>query len=531
VNGIFGTMMAGTSRLFAADGGEKSSPGPTDDFWYVPLGTDTPSAIRVTPEIAMKASAVYSCVSLIATVVASLDLRMYSYADTALKDGFVPKPNHPLEELIRYQANNRDTAVEFWEFMLFQAVLGNASTCGEAVAEIIPGARGAVDQLRPLLSQRLRRSTMRDYSVRYEYDDPLTNSRRVLLQDEVFRVPGPSIDAYANPTSVDMAADAIALGIAADTYAARVFSNKVNFGGFITHPGKMGEEGQTNFMKALMERFAGPQNFHRPILLQEGMKFEKASMDAQEAQLTEARKWQLMEVARRWHVPYTYIGLTDGMTKANVEQQALDFKNICLIPWTTRICQSIRRDLVVAKDAFFAAYDFDSLLQGDSAAIAAFATAMTGSGGGKQILTQNEVRVRVGYNRIENPEYDKLTTDSAKLNSPKASPGAQIEDQTTEARVARLVSKECAAIRKAVTRFADDEDAFRKAVSAFYSGHVSAAMTTLEIDRDTARAYCAGARDQVLAADEVVELLDAREESGAAEIIAALKEWKKDKPA
>lgn len=517
MNGIFGTLVVGTSRLMAADG-ERSSPGVTDDFWYTPAGSNTPAGIRVTPEIAMKASAVYSCVSLIATVVASLDLRMYQQTTLGLTEA----TNHPVNDLIRFQANKRDTAVEFWEFMLFQAALAD-----EAVAEILPGARGSVDQLRPLMPGRYRRQTMRDYSVRYEYDDPLTGTRRILLQDEVFRVPGPSINAYANPSSVDLAADAIALGLAADQYAARVFSNKVNFGGFFTTPGPMSEDAQKNFLAGITERFTGNSNFHRPGILQGGIKFEKASMDAQEAQLTEARKWQLGEVARRWHIPYSYIGLADGLTKSNVEQQALDFKNITLIPWTNRVVQSIRRDLVIATTAFVAMYDFDSLLQGDSAARGEYAAKALGSGGGRAWLSQNEVRESQGWNRIADPKYDQIpdTNSNAATQQTKAASAAAGGD-TVEACVQTLVTKECTAIRKALMRFADDFEAFRKWVGAFYSGHVSTVVKALDIPHDVAKSYCAGCREQVLAANDVNGLLDRREETGAAEILTALAEWK-----
>jgi HK97 family phage portal protein len=516
---IFGALKSGTSRLMAADGGVPPPPGPTSDFWYQPVGNRTAAGIRVTEEVAWRSSAVYSCVSLIATVVASLDLRMYK--KTAL--GLIEAANHPVNDLIRFQANIRDTAVEFWEFMLFQAVLSN-----EAVAEIIPGKLGSVDQLRPLMPGKFRRVTLKDYSVRYEYDDPLSNQKRTLLQEEVFRVPGPSINAYANPSSIDLAADAVALGIASDQYAARVFSNALNIGGFFVHPAKVSEEGAKNFIKSAMERFSGAANFHRPMLLQEGIKYEKASMNASEAQMTEARKWQLGEIARRFHVPYSYLGLTDGLTKSNVEQQSLDFKNITLIPWTTRIVQAIRRDLIDAKGSYEAAYDFDSLLQGDSAARGEYSAKSLGSGGGRAWLSQNDVREREGYPRIADPKYDQIPDTNSTPTAQPAKDKAALSDGTSiESRVQSLVTKECTAIRKAVMRFADDVDAFRKWTAAFYSGHVSSTMEALEIDRDTAKSYCAGCRDQVLTANDVNGLLDRREESGAKEILTALAEWKR----
>jgi phage portal protein BeeE len=65
--------------------------------------------------------------------------------------GREPAPSHPLDELIRFQPNSWQTAIEFWEMMLLHAALR-----GTAYAEIVPGARGAVDQLLPLHTDRVR---------------------------------------------------------------------------------------------------------------------------------------------------------------------------------------------------------------------------------------------------------------------------------------------------------------------------------------------------------------------------------------
>jgi len=264
-----------------------------------------------------------------------------------------------------------------------------------------------------------------------------------------------------------------------------------------------------------MMRFAGVGNAHRPIVLQEGMKVEKVSQTAEQAQLLEARKWQIGEVARYWRIPLHMLGIYDGATHSNVEQQALDLVKYTLRPWVRRIELAIRRDLITAKQLYVAEFDMEGLLRGDAASRAEYYAKALGSGGHPAWLTPNEIRRLEGYN--PKPGGDDLPTpaNAAQAGQPRAA------DAGRQA-VGRLVAKEIAAIRKASMRFAADPDAFRKWVDAFYGGHVADAMRALNLPREAAKAYCAHAAGAVKAANDVAGLLDRWDEMRVAEVLAAL---------
>ena len=70
-----------------------------------------------------------------------------------------------------------------------------------------------------------------------------------------------------------------------------------------------------------MERLAGVANAHRPMVLQEGMKFERASDTAKDSQLLEARKWQTTLIAQRFRVPLHMLGIDDQTNRSTVEAQ------------------------------------------------------------------------------------------------------------------------------------------------------------------------------------------------------------------
>ncbi len=482
-----------------------------DDFWYGETGAKTAASIRVTPDLALKSAALYTVVRVLAETIATTSCRMRM--DTP--KGPLDAPDHPLDELIRYQPNRINTAVEFWEMMILHAALR-----GVGYAEIVPGPRGAVDQLIPLHRDRVQEELLSDGSLRFKVTNPHTGGTRILLQEEMFRIPGISSDGIKGLRAVDLAAEDIGLGMAADEYAARVFSNKMNIGGYLVHPGKLSKAAQKNLITALMRRFAGASNSHRPMLLQEGVKFERATMDAKDAQLLEARKWQVTLIAMRFRMPLHMLGIYDGATHSNVEQQALDLVRYTLRPWCKRIEQAIRRDLIVAKGKYFAEFNLETLLRGDWKARAEYFAKARGSGGHRPWLTGNEVRRIEGF-----PDIDGEDDLDPPINMQVGNVREEEEAQAPLLdRAAALIRKENAAIRKALMRFGADADAFRTWTDAFYGGHVSSVMTALGISKDAARAYCTFQKNELLQANDTEGLLDRREDSTPAQLARTIEQ-------
>lgn len=503
-----GILEKATGWLHRAAGGK--TPEPTDDFWYEPAGHGQSQAgIKVTPDIALKSAAVFSCVKLLAETVATMPLHVF----TGGREGRIQVDDHPISDVIRFQANNQDTAVEFWGMLLLHAFLR-----GTGYAEIVPGPRGAVDQLIPLHTDRVIPERLPDRTLRFKVMNEKTGETRVLLEEEILRIPGLSSDGISGLRAVDIAADAIGLGIASETYASRVFSNGVNMGTVLVHPDELSPSAQLNLINRIAERTAGASNAHRPIVLQEDMKVHKVGQTATEAQLIEARKWQVAEIARFWRIPLHLLGQNDERNRATVEEQSINFVRYTIRPITRRIEQAIRRDLIIRKNLFFVSYNLGGLMEGDSKSKAEFYKAALGSGGHSPWMSVNEVRslenlpTKTGHDDLAEPLNKQVTSE----------PAAQIEDSSLTARTERLARKEVAAVRKASLRLADDADAMRKWVAGFYGGHVSAVMEALEIPKDAARAYCAYQRDKVLKANDVEGLLQRWEDTLAGEIVSTI---------
>ncbi len=53
------------------------TPGPTDDFWYQLPSKASQAGVRITPDLALKASALYAVVKVLAETMATMPLRMF----------------------------------------------------------------------------------------------------------------------------------------------------------------------------------------------------------------------------------------------------------------------------------------------------------------------------------------------------------------------------------------------------------------------------------------------------------------------
>jgi HK97 family phage portal protein len=514
---------------------DERTPGPADDYWYGPLGQRTGVGVVITPQVALKASAVFACINKIAKIMSTLSVDVFREVDDTGEREVDTK--HPLHELLRHQPNPNDTAVDFWHFCIWNALLR-----GTGYARIDYARDGSIQALTPLHSGHVRTELLPTGRWRFVYRDPLRPDlgEQRILQDEIFRFPGLVPNGVEGLGITDCADEAVAVALAADQYAARVFQNNLNMGVILTHPGKLTKESKDRFLQALRDRLAGVANSHNPLLLQDGIKVEKASQTASEAQLLEARKWQLAEICRALDMPGSMVGIEDnGGARATVEEHSLNFVRFTLQPWAKKIEQAIRRDLIVpaanGKRDHEVEFNFDTLLRGNSTARADYFSKALGSGGSPAWMAVNEVRRREGLPRLPGAEYDKPATGTNPISPEQGAPAdngkapPSKNDKPTppakgkDARApvdpkAALLRKELTALRKAARRFADNVDAWREYASVFYGGLASDVMRRLGVEKPAARQYCQARVQQCAKAKTPQVAIEYLEANGATEI-------------
>ncbi len=348
------------SRLFKSRAEPKNSL-PGDG--YRPYIGRTTSGNSVTQRSSMQLTAVYCCVRVLAEAVAGLPLITYRYGEKGTKQR---AEDHPLYLLLHDEPNPEMTSFSFRETLMTHLLL-----YGNAFAQIIRNGKGEVIALYPLMPDRMKVDRDEHGRIYYEYmkqqDEAATmkTGTVILSPEDVLHIPGLGFDGLVGYSPIAMAKNAIGMASACEEYGASFFANGASPGAVLEHPGVLKDPEKVR--TAWQEAYGGPHKANRVAVLEEGMKFTPISINPQEAQFLETRKFQIEEIARIFRVPLHLIGDLDHATFSNIEEQSLEYVQYTLQPWLIRWEQAIQRSLFTPeeKKTMFCRFNVDGLLRGN----------------------------------------------------------------------------------------------------------------------------------------------------------------------
>lgn len=321
-------------------------------------GGASASGIIVNPQTAMQSAAVFSCVQVLAQSVGMLPLNVYR----GDPDGAREKArDHYLWPILHDQPNDYQTSVEFWEMIIMALCLR-----GNAYAYINRTASGRVVELLPLHPDMVRTEMSGNYTLSYLVTMP-DGSFKPFGVGEIFHIRGLTLNGWLGISPIAYARESIGLALATEKFGGQLFRNGAKMGGVLQHPGKVGDEAYKRIKESFDAASSG-ENAHKTALLEEGMKFEKISMSADDSQFLETRKYQRSEIAAIFRVPPHMIGDLERATFSNIEQQSLEFVTSALMPWLNRIEKAIKRDLIAKDDrnSITAKFNPAALYRGDA---------------------------------------------------------------------------------------------------------------------------------------------------------------------
>lgn len=411
-------------------------------------GGSTDSGVAVTEKSAMKFSAVFACVRVIAETIASLPLITYK----SVEEGKVKTKTHPVYRLLKDQPNSEMTAFTFRELMMTHVLLW-----GNSYAFIERNNAARPTALFPLMPDRTwaeRRDGVLTYLT-------TVNGERIRLKPEdVLHIPGLGFDGITGLSTIQVARQSVGLALAAEEFGARFFGNGANIGGVLEAPGKVSPEAANNLKTSWSKAHSGLKNSHKVAVLEEGLKWTKTGMANKDAQYIDTRKFQVNEIARIFRVPPHMIGDLERATFSNVEQQAIDFVVHTIRPWLVRSEQEYNRKLFreSEKGRVFAEHKLDGLLRGDVATrTAAYATARQNGW-----LSANEIREMENMNKIEGGDEFMVPLNMTPVNGePEPEPTPDPEENSVRDSFKRLfmdahrriANREVSEIRKARKKY------------------------------------------------------------------------------
>lgn len=369
------------------------SDGVLDAFGLVPGA----SGMAVNAISAQRVSAVAACRQKIAGSISTLRLDVLQTSG----DSEVKLPRDALWYLLNEQPNSQFTATSHWDNKVSEQLLR-----GDGFTWIRRRMNGSIAELLPLPWGAVQPWRMPDGSIRYYITLTEFGITTWLEPSEILHFPGHGFDGVRSMSVIAYGAkNAIGNALAMDEYSGKFFANGAHPSIILKTANRMTEEQKNSLRSAFVEKYSGMDNAHRlPLVLTEGLDAKEISLSAEDAQLLEARKFQVVDIARAFGVPPHMIGETSGSSAvgAGYEQQARDFVMHTLRLHLKRLEQELNRKLFPRDTGRFVRFDLADLIEGDSKAQAEYnRAALGGPGTGQGWLTVNEVRKTRGLPPVD----------------------------------------------------------------------------------------------------------------------------------
>lgn len=372
-------------------------------------GRESAAGKRVGLDSAMQLSAVWACVKITAQAVSSLPCIVYE-KDAA---GSRKRIDDGIAELIAPDGspNADQTPLEFWEGQVAWLV-----TQGNAYAEKVE-SRGRLTALQPLPSSKVTPHRREDGTLVYRYSD--RGKVEELPRDKVMHLKGFG-QALSNP---DMGMSPIAAGVqslgaamAAQESGASTFANGGRPTGFFLFDQQLSAEQREQARAALVAPLQGSSRAGGVGILEAGVKWQSVSLNPEDMQMLETRRFDVEEICRWWGVPPIIVGhAAEGQTMwgSGVEHILISWLVLGIDPICDRIEARIRKQLLrpYGHRRRYAEFNREALLQMDSTAKANFLSQMVQNG----LMDRNEGREKLNLARRDGADQLTAQTNLAPL--------------------------------------------------------------------------------------------------------------------
>lgn len=322
-------------------------------------GVPSATGLTVTTESAMRVGAVYACVLVLAQSVAQLPSHMFKEVGKLKEKAY----DHYLYPIIHDQPNEWMTSYEFKHLIMVHLLLRGNSVWLKTV-----GFNKKIRELIPIHPDRINEIVQDEkYRLFYKIKRPNSPIIDTLPASAVIHFRGMSSDGFTGMNPIQYAREMIGLSMATEKHGAKLFANGATFSGILTHPKSLKESTAKRILSSFNEAYSSVEKAHKTALIEEGMKWEKVSMTADDAQFLESRKYQRSEIAGFYRVPPHMIGDLDKATLNNIELLDLAFVKHSLTPWLVSIEQTLKKDTLTIEEkrSYYYKFSVEGLLRGD----------------------------------------------------------------------------------------------------------------------------------------------------------------------
>lgn len=322
-------------------------------------GDQSPSGISVSEGTAMRFITVFSCIRVLAEGIGMLPMGVYRKRKGGGKDDVF---DHPVHRLLHYTPNDEMTS-QSWS----ESQTGQLASSGNCYSVMTTNMRGQVVDLYPVPWYDCQpERNQQTQKIQYRITD--RGKQEIFPKEKVFHVPGFGFDGIQGYSPIRMASEAVGLGMASSNFVSRFYKQGMNVGGVLEHPDGLSETAYGRLHEWINEKGIGFGNSWKPLILEEGMKFNRIPMPFVDAQFIETRKMNRDELCGLFRVPPHMIANLERSTNNNIEHQGIEFVTHTLMPYLTRIERTANWKLFTPAEreaGFYVKHNVSALLRGD----------------------------------------------------------------------------------------------------------------------------------------------------------------------
>ncbi|MEP0427692.1 phage portal protein [Rhodopirellula bahusiensis] len=384
-------------------------------------GGATSSGIRVSPTKALTHPAVHQALDLISGDIASIPLELF--VEEADGDCIV-QSKHSLYNLIRWQPNERMNAFRFWRRLIAWKLLWSNS-----YAWLRRRGDGAIVEMIPLLPDRTGPELI-DGELFYvtEVEGKLVP----MLPEEVFHLEGLPMDTLSGYDFIKSSRDAIGLALGAMDFASKFYKNGGRVGGILELPSNMPKSARDKVEKGFRTHYSSNDAF-KTVVLRDNAKFHQAQMSPEQAQVVDARRESVRDIARFFNLRPGKLGEESKNSFASKAEDNRDHYDTTLRPHCYEITQECRNKLLTTSEkqsGHFFRHDTRELLRMDFGSMSEAISTLRSS----EVINSNQARRMLDMNKRDDPGGDDYANPNTKSNAaPTTSPDPKENDQATNA--------------------------------------------------------------------------------------------------
>lgn len=282
---------------------------------------------------AMQLATVWACVKIRAETIGALPAGVVEYQG---------KTRIPKDSPTWLEKPNPETT----KFQLFELTSASIDTDGNAFWYKERDRLGRVQEVWPIPPSRTEvfrekdeKSGKRIGPKRFRIDGEEFGTDRIL------HIPGFTLPGRLrglNP--IDQHRHALGLAVAAEEYGEAFFLNGAVMSGVIEAQSDPGRPAAERMRESFARDHVGVRRSHKPGFLFGGAKWVQLSVQNDNAQFLETRKYQRNEICSIFRVPPHKIGDLERATFSNIEHQSIEWATDGVMPMTSRIEAAVYAD-------------------------------------------------------------------------------------------------------------------------------------------------------------------------------------------